>query len=269
MSRRCREGHQCAAKPLVNSPTSPSSTSGCRRPTPTKGWSPPGDPRAPPADAVLLLSQYLEPRYAEQLLVRSAGRTGLPAQGAGLRHRRAGRRPAASRRGRMRHRPDDRHQLMRRRRPDSPLTSHRPRTGDPRADGRGPLELRHRPPARHQRTHRRSGVRPGCSGSSTSSCRRTSTGGRRRAARRSRCRRGSARVPSGASVRGAIPGVGGVRERRHPSASAGRDPSTWSQCECVRTTVSPVRSLTESMMCSARLRGRRPPPASCTLRSRQ
>ena len=65
------------AKPLVNSPTSPLSTSGYRRPTPTKGWSLPGAAeRRHPATAVVLLSQYVEPRYAQRLLSDQPGGLG-------------------------------------------------------------------------------------------------------------------------------------------------------------------------------------------------
>jgi hypothetical protein len=40
-----------------------------------------GDPRAAPGDHVLVLSQYLEPAYALELLSESAGGSRLPAQG--------------------------------------------------------------------------------------------------------------------------------------------------------------------------------------------
>jgi DNA-binding NarL/FixJ family response regulator len=37
-----------------------------------------------PATAVILLSQYIEPRYAQRLLANQARRRGIPAQRAGL-----------------------------------------------------------------------------------------------------------------------------------------------------------------------------------------
>ena len=54
-----------------------SSTSACHRPTPTKVLSPPGEIRERfPHTAVVLLSQYLEPRYAERLLADQPGGLG-------------------------------------------------------------------------------------------------------------------------------------------------------------------------------------------------
>ena len=58
--------------------TSRSSTSACRRRTPTRDWSPPSAIRDEHPDVgVLVLSQYLEPRYALRLLEehRSASAT--------------------------------------------------------------------------------------------------------------------------------------------------------------------------------------------------
>ena len=57
--------------------TSRSSTSACRRPTPTKGSSPPTQIRAEhPETGVLLLSHYVEPSYALRLLEEHPERVG-------------------------------------------------------------------------------------------------------------------------------------------------------------------------------------------------
>ena len=94
-----------------------------------------------PGTAVVLLSQYLEPRYAERLLRPAARRPRLPAQGARLRHRGAGRRAASGDRRRVRPRPHDR--VAADAAPAAELAAgpaHRPRARGPRADGRGPVQ---------------------------------------------------------------------------------------------------------------------------------
>ena len=104
--------------------------------------------RAHPQVGVLVLSQYLESRYAMRLLEEAPDAGRLPAQGARLGHRRARRRAPADRRGRVRHRPDDR--LAAREAParaGPARRADRARARGARPDGRGTLERRHLPGA--------------------------------------------------------------------------------------------------------------------------
>ena len=78
----------------ARSPTSPSSTSGCRPTSPTTG---PGPRRrasgqCDPDLGIVLLSQHVETRHSVELV--TPGRLRLPAQGPGPRRRRLPRRPA-------------------------------------------------------------------------------------------------------------------------------------------------------------------------------
>ena len=98
-----------------------------------------------PSTAVVLLSQYVEPRYAQRLLADQPGGLGY------LLKERVSNIAVlvdALRRvteGECVIDPTIVAQLMRGRRPDSPLERlTEPRAGDPRPDGRGPLERRHR-----------------------------------------------------------------------------------------------------------------------------
>ena len=115
-----------------------------------------------PQTAVVLLSQYVEPRYAERLLADQPGGLGyllkervsdiaVLVDGA-----------AARVGGRVRDRPDDRRPAdaaatrgLAARSPD------RPRARGARLDGGGPLQRRHRRAVGHRRAHRRGVVRPG------------------------------------------------------------------------------------------------------------
>ena len=102
-----------------------------------------------PGTPVLVLSQYVEVSYADDLLADGAGGGRLPAQGPGLRGRRVPRRrcagwPAAARCSTRRWSA----QLLVRRRRDDPLrTLTAARARGARPDGRGPLEHRDRPAA--------------------------------------------------------------------------------------------------------------------------
>ena len=66
---------------LPSGPTSPSSTSACRRASATRGCAPPSSCAAVAGDGVLVVSQYVEQTYAAELLAGGAGRCRLPAQG--------------------------------------------------------------------------------------------------------------------------------------------------------------------------------------------
>ena len=63
----------CCSRCAPTRPTSRSSTSGCRRPTPTRACGPRSEIREKhPETGVLVLSQYVEPDYALELLAESA-----------------------------------------------------------------------------------------------------------------------------------------------------------------------------------------------------
>ena len=94
-----------------------------------------------PDVGVLVLSHYLESRYAMRLLEEHPERRRVSAQGARFRRRRAGRRPASCARGRVRRRPDNRLAA------DVPTAgqrtarrAHRARARGAGPDGRGPLQ---------------------------------------------------------------------------------------------------------------------------------
>ncbi len=79
-------GRPAASRRPCTSRTWRSSTSACRRPTPTKGLRAASEIRERyPETGVLVLSQYVEAGYAMELLAGERGRRRLPAQGPRLR----------------------------------------------------------------------------------------------------------------------------------------------------------------------------------------
>ena len=77
--------------------TSWSSTSGCRPPSPTRGWSPLArSVNATPDTGVLVLSQYVEPSVCAAAARGAPRRRRLPAQGEGVRRRRCSSTPCAA-----------------------------------------------------------------------------------------------------------------------------------------------------------------------------
>ena len=150
-SARPATARTCCARSAPTSPTWRSSTSACRRPTPTRDCRRPRSIRAELPDiGVLVLSQYVEERYAVELLADGAEGVGyllkdriadvdaLRRGGAARGRRRLGARP----RGRRPH-------ARRARERDDPLDDADPaRARGARPDGRGPHQPRDRRRAR-------------------------------------------------------------------------------------------------------------------------
>ena len=134
-----------------------SSTSGCRRRTPTRDWSPPpGSARSYPGTGVLVLSQYVEPSYAMRLIEDHPEGVGYLLKERVFDVGRPRRRAAPGQRRRDRGRPDHRRPPGRPATPDrSPRRADRARARGARAGRRGPLEPRDRGQALRHRAHRR------------------------------------------------------------------------------------------------------------------
>ena len=167
--RRRRERARAARRRCSSTgPTSPSSTYGCRRPSPTRACR----PRWPPAGRcpglpVLVLSQHVEQLYARELLADGAGGVGYLLKDRVFNADQfvdAVRRVAA---GGTAMDPEVIAQAARpaaRREPLDRLTA--ARAGGAGADGRGPLQRRDRAAAVHQRERRRQAHRRASSPSS-------------------------------------------------------------------------------------------------------
>jgi DNA-binding NarL/FixJ family response regulator len=96
-----------------------------------------------PDTGVLVLSQWVEERYATELISGPPAGGRLPAQGPGRGRRRVPRRAAPGGRGRQRARSRSRRAVARPQPPPA-RRAHPARARGARADGRGPVELRHR-----------------------------------------------------------------------------------------------------------------------------
>jgi len=109
----------------------------------TRGWSRRGTSRALPKTSVVLLSQYLEPRYAQRLLADHPAGSATCSKSASPTSPSSST-PCAGSPRRVRARSTIVSRLMQRRRPAPRSPPDTTRAGHPHPDGRGPLEFRHR-----------------------------------------------------------------------------------------------------------------------------